>query len=85
MNRETKLKLLKAIAYGNAPLEVLQPPKTYVFAEVIGKDGLYKMNDREYTTADLKLLTDAVNDKNRFTPQKDLIITICWVEGKTIL
>jgi len=85
MTRETKLKLLKAIAYNNAPLEVLQPPKTYVFTEVIGKYGLYKMSNREYSADDLKVFTDAVNDKNRFTPQKDLIITICWREGKTIL
>ena len=91
MNRNNKIKLLQCIKEGKLSKRVLLPPKTYVFTEHKGKIIQYEMEGKLYSQSDYESFCKEVENENRVLKslntgsEGNLVITIVYVKGKTIL
>ena len=91
MNRNNKIKLLQSIREGKLSKRVLLPPKTYVFTEHKGEATQYKMEGKLYSQNEYENFCKEIENENRVLKslntgsEGNLIITIVYVKGKTIL
>ena len=91
MNRNNKIKLLQFIREGKLSKRVLLPPKTYVFTEHNGEVTQYEMEGKLYSQNDYESFCKEVENENRVLKslntgsEGNLVITIVYVKGKTIL
>ncbi len=91
MNRNDKIKLLQGIREGKLSKRVLLPPKTYVFTEHKGEATQYEMEGKIYSQTDYESFCKEVENENRVLKslntgsEGNLVITIAYVKGKTIL
>jgi hypothetical protein len=92
--RKEKISLLNAIKNGIISIRDIGTPKVYVFSPISGKEGYYTMNGDEYSPVeyeDFCLIVDQKNQRlkacNGMFPiiKEDLVITIVYKPGKTIL
>lgn len=91
MNRNNKIKLLQCIREGKLSKRVLLPPKTYVFKEHKGEVIQYEMEGKLYSQNDYEGFCKEIEYENRLLKilttgsEGNLVITIVYVKGKTIL
>ena len=91
MNRNNKIKLLQSIREGKLSKRVLLPPKTYVFTEHKGEAIQYEMEGKLYFQNEYENFCKEIENENRVLnslntgSEGNLIITIVYVKGKTIL
>jgi len=91
VNRDNKIKLLQCISEGKLSKRVLLSPKTYVFTEHNGEVKEYEMEGKLYSKTDYESFCKEVENENRVLKslntgsEGNLIITIVYVKGKTIL
>ena len=91
MNRNDKIKLLQSIKEGKLSKRVLLPPKTYVFIEHKGEATQYEMEGKLYTQNQYESFCKEIENENRVLKslntgsEGNLVITIVFVKGKTIL
>ena len=92
--RKEKISLLNAIKNGIISIRDIGTPNVYVFTPISGKDGYYTMNGDEYSPIEYEAFCLIVEQKNQrlkacsgISPyiKEDLIITIVYNQGKTIL
>lgn len=83
--------MLNAISEGNLSIKALYPAKVYVFKELQEPRRYSDMNNKEYSIEEYKIFCNEINIINnqieKITPggEKNKIITLLFVEGKTIL
>ena len=91
MNRNDKIKLLQGIREGKLSMRALLPPKTYVFIEHKGEVTQYEMEGKLYHQNDYESFCKEVENENRVLKslntgsEGNLVITIVYINGKTIL
>jgi len=92
--RKEKISLLKAIKNGVISIRDIETPKVYVFTPISGKQGFYTMNGDEYSPIEYEAFCCIVDQKNQRLKaindkfpiiKEDLVITIVYKQGKTIL
>ncbi len=90
MNREAKISILKGIKSGVIPLDYLEEPKTFVFTQKY-EQAVYEMNGEEYTEEAYITFCNKIEAKNKLLrtlgnkAEEDIVITVVYVSGKTIL
>jgi len=91
VNRNNKIKLLQGIREGKLSKRVLLPSKTFVFTEHKGEVIQYEMEGKLYSQNDYESFCKEVENENRVLKsittgsEGNLVITILYVKGKTIL
>ena len=91
MNRNEKIKLLQSIREGKISKRVLLPTKTYVFTEHKGDVIQYKMEGKLYSQTEYEFFCKEIENENRVLKsfntgnEVNLVITLVFVKGKTIL
>jgi hypothetical protein len=91
VNRNNKIKLLQSIREGKLSKRVLLPPKTFVFTEHKGEATQYEMEGKLYSQNDYESFCNDIENENRVLKslntgsEGNLVITIVYVKGKTIL
>ena len=92
--RKEKINLLTAIKSGVISISDIGTPAVYVFSPIFGKEGYFMMNGNEYNNLEYDAFCSLVEQKNQrlrafigMFPnlKEDLIITIVYSKGKTIL
>ena len=93
MSRRDKINLLLQVRSGKVKLEALRLPKVFVFFNK--EPGIFTRDKQPYTEAEYREFCRKVKERND-TPQylpvpgnpklkQDMVITVCYVAGKTIL
>ena len=90
--RKEKISLLNAIKNGIISIRDIGTPKVFVFTPISGKEGYYTMNGDEYSPIEYEAFCLIVDRKNQRLKacslpiiKEDLVITIVYKQGKTIL
>jgi hypothetical protein len=90
--RKEKISLLNAIKNGIISIRDIGTPKVYVFTPISGREGYYTMNGDEYSHIEYETFCQIVDQKNQRLKacslpiiKEDLVITIVYKQGKTIL
>ena len=94
VSRKDETSFLNVIKNGIISIKDIRTPKVYVFSPISGKEGYYTMNGDEYSPIEYEAFCLIVERKNQRLKafsgmfpiiKEDLVITIVYKQGKTIL